>query len=70
MRDTPDILGRPWPEAKAMLEVAEVPYAEEITRPTKHFFSVDEERLFVVRVKNREEGGLAVVLAAHMVPKD
>lgn len=70
MRVTPDILGRPWSEAKPMLEAAGTPFVWEVTRPTKHFFSVDEQRLYVVRVTEREEGGFSVVLAAHMVPKD
>lgn len=64
----PDILALPWPEAEARLKAAEVSYDTEIARPTRNFFPVDEDILYVIRERELADGKLLVTLAAKQLP--
>ena len=60
----PDVAGYPLEEAKRILEAAGIGYDISLTRPTKHFFPVDESCLYVVRQTARAEGGFCLIVAA------
>jgi hypothetical protein len=64
---TPDVLGRPAEEAKALLRAAGVAFTTELTRPTKNFFPVDEAKLYVVRVVIRPDDSCRLTLAAKQI---
>lgn len=63
-----NLIGRPWAEAKALLEQEGVPYQTEITRPTRDFFKTDENCLYVVRAIMRE-GELLITLVGKQKRK-
>ena len=65
--DCPDILALPWQEAEGLLQEAGISYAWEITRPTRDFFKTDESRLYVLRVREQEQG-IKVTLGAKVIP--
>lgn len=65
----PDVLGRLWPEAERMLKEAGCAYEVERTRPTKNFFPIDEEQLYVIRGKWLPAGQLRLTLAAKIVKR-
>ena len=58
--------GRPWSRVKAELQAAGIQYETERTRPTRDFFAIDEEDLYVLREKRREDDSLQLVLAARL----
>ncbi|MGP1470496.1 MAG: RNA-3-phosphate cyclase [Schwartzia sp. (in: firmicutes)] len=45
----PDVVGRTKEEAERLLRTAGESFAEEMTRPTRHVFPVDDRCLYVVR---------------------
>ena len=45
----PDVVGRTKEEAERLLRAAGEAFTEEMTRPTRHVFPVDERCLYVVR---------------------
>ena len=61
---TPDVLGRSFEEAERLLREAGVPYTVERTRPTRHFFPVDDARLYVVRVLMDSDGSCRLTVAS------
>ncbi len=60
----PDVAGRPLEEAKRLLEAAGIGYEVSLTRPARHFFPLDESRLYVIRQTERIEGGFCLTAAA------
>ena len=62
-----DVAALPWKEAEARLREANVSYTTERTRPTRDFFPVDTNRMYVIR-QREAEGKLLVTLAAKQVP--
>jgi hypothetical protein len=65
--NAPDVLGYPWPEAERMLKEAGCAYAVERTCPTKDFFPIDENQLYVIRGQWLPDGSLKLTLAAKTV---
>lgn len=63
----PDVLGRPAAEAFCLLANANVKYTTELTRPTRKIFSVDEARLYVIRVVMCPDGSCRLTLAAKQI---
>ena len=61
---TPDVIGRPWTEAEALLKSAGCHYQMEITRPTRDFFKTDSTCLYVIRLREQADGTLLLTLAA------
>ena len=57
-------IGCPWPEVESILQDGGVSYTTVMTHPTKHFFRVDETRLYVLRVRKQTDGSLEILLAA------
>ena len=66
----PDVAALPWKEAEARLREANVSYTTERTRPTRDFFSVDEDRWYVIRQREGADGKLLITLAAKQIPKE
>jgi hypothetical protein len=64
----PDVAALPWKEAEARLREANVSYTTERTRPTRDFFPVDEDRLYVIRQREGADGKLLLALAAKQLP--
>ncbi len=64
---TPDVLGRPAEEAKALLDDAGISYTVELTRPTRDFFPVDDARLYTVRAVTCPDGSCRLTLAAKQI---
>lgn len=60
----PDVLGCPFEEAAKLLSDAGVKYTTELTRPTKHFFPVDDAKLYVVRAITCPDSSCRLTLAA------
>ena len=60
----PDVLGRPIEEAVQLLRAADVAYMVERTHPTRHFFPVDDGRLYVVRALMCPDGSCRLTAAA------
>ena len=65
--DCHDILALPWQEAEELLQKSGISYEWEITRPTRDFFKTDESRLYVLRVREHEQG-IKVTLGAKVIP--
>ncbi len=63
----PDIVALPWEEGEKILQKSQIAYVTEIARPTRDFFPVDEQRLYVLRLRELR-GKLLVTLAAKQVP--
>ncbi|MFA6850013.1 MAG: RNA-3-phosphate cyclase [Selenomonadaceae bacterium] len=61
-----DVIGRPLTEAEAMLQVGKIPYTVMRTYPTRDFFKIDENCLYIVRQKTINDGTLQLVVAAKM----
>ena len=61
----PDVAGRPLKEAERLLKAAQIEYEAELTCPTRHVFPLDEACLYVVRQRNRADGGLCLTVAAR-----
>ena len=65
--DCHDILALPWQEVEELLQKSGISYEWEITRPTRDFFKTDESRLYVLRVREQEQG-IKVTLGAKVIP--
>jgi len=61
-----DVIGRPLAEAEAMLQAGKIPYTVVRTYPTRDFFKVDEDCLYIVRQKIIDDGTLQIVIAAKL----
>ena len=61
-----DVIGRPLAEAEAMLQAEEIPYTVVRTYPTRDFFKVDEDCLYIVRQKIIDDGTLQIAIAAKL----
>ena len=59
-----DLVGRPWEEAKVLLETAGIGYQMEISRPSRDFFKTDSNCLYVVRERRIADGTLLITLVA------
>ncbi|MDD6133873.1 MAG: PASTA domain-containing protein [Selenomonadaceae bacterium] len=59
-----DVVGRPWEEAKALLESAGIGFQTEISRPSRDFFKTDRNCLYVVRERRIADGTLLITLVA------
>ena len=66
----PDVAALPWKKAEARLREANVSYTMERTRPTRDFFPVDEDRLYVIRQREGADGKLLITLAAKQIPME
>lgn len=63
-----DVMALPWETAEQQLWEANISYETEITRSTRNFFPVDEDRLYVVRQRQQADGKLLLTLAAKQLP--
>ena len=63
-----DVMALPWETAEQQLREANISYETEITRFTRNFFPVDEDRLYVVRQRQQADGKLLLTLAAKQLP--
>jgi hypothetical protein len=61
-----DVIGRPLAEAEAMLQAGKIPYTVVRTYPTRDFFKVDEDCLYIVRQKIIDDGTLQIAIAAKL----
>lgn len=59
-----DVIGRPFPEAEALLQKAGIKYQTEISRPSRDFFKTDLSCLYVVRERELAGGALLLTLVA------
>lgn len=59
-----DVIGRPWEEAKRLLESAGIGFQTEISRPSRDFFKTDMSCLYVVRERKITDGTLLITLVA------
>lgn len=59
----PDVVGRTKEEAERLLRAAGEAFTEEMTRPTRHVFPVDERCLYVVRQVLLPDGRWRLTLA-------
>jgi len=66
MGTVPDCLGRPQAEARELLQAVGLKFSEEITRPTRDFFQIDDSSLYVVRQLLLTDGTVHLTLAARM----
>ena len=66
----PDVAALPWKVAEARLREANVSYTMELARPTRDFFPVDEDRLYVIRQREGADGKLLITLAAKQIPME
>ena len=62
----PDVVGRPWREAEDLLQAAGIDYTTTVSRPTRDFFTVDEQAQYVVRQREAVDGTLQLVLCARL----
>ena len=65
-----DVMALPWETAEQQLREANISYETEITRSTRNFFPVDEDRLYVVRQCLQADGKLLLTLAAKQIPME
>ena len=65
-----DVMALPWEVAEQQLREANISYETEITRSTRNFFPVDEDRLYVVRQCQQADGKLLITLAAKQIPME
>ena len=63
-----DVMALPWKIAEAKLREAGISYITEIARPTRDFFPVDEDILYVIRERQMADGKLLLTLAAKQLP--
>lgn len=61
------LIGCPWLEAKARLEAENKQYQVKITRPTRDFFKTAKDCLYIVRVREQQDGSLSLVLSAKQL---
>jgi len=47
-----DLLARPWAESQLVLEAAGISYEIVQTRASRDFFGVDEQQLYVLRIRD------------------
>ena len=47
-----DLLARPWAESQPVLEAAGISYEVVQTRASRDFFGVDEQQLYVLRIRD------------------
>ncbi len=66
MATVPDCLGRPQAEAEQLLRASGLKFSEEITRPTRDFFQIDDNSLYVVRQRELADDTVCLTLAARM----
>lgn len=59
-----DVIGRPFPEAEAMLQREGIKYQTEISRPSRDFFKTDSSCLYVVRERKLADDTLLLTLVA------
>lgn len=59
-------VGRRFEVVKNELIVANCQYTVENTLPTRDFFKVDEDNLYVIRQKEMEDGSWQFIVAAKM----
>lgn len=62
----PDVLGRPFKEAEAILNSAGIKYVFEYSRPTSSFFTLDEDNYYVIRQKVLDDGRLMLTLSMKL----
>ena len=65
--DCHGLVALPWEEAEGLLQEAGAAYEWEITRPPRDFFKTDANRLYVLRVREQEQG-IKVTLGAKVIP--
>ena len=65
-----DVMALPWEVAEQQLREANISYETEITRSTRNFFPVDEDRLYVIRQREGADGKLLITLAAKQIPME
>ncbi len=63
----PDVVGLPWDLARGLLNETDIRYNSVITRPTKSFFSLEEDEYYVIRQRCLEDGVLEITLAARLL---
>lgn len=61
-----DTVGLPLKDVIIKLDNDGCKYTVERTYPTRDYFPIDEEMLYVVRQKQQEDGSLTLVVAATM----
>ena len=61
-----DLLGRPWSEAEPRLQAAQIPFHVSQTRAKSRIFPLDEEALYVLRIRE-DVAGLEVLLSPRML---
>lgn len=61
-----DTVGLPLKEVIIQLDNEGCKYTIERTYPTRDYFPIDEEMLYVVREQQQEDGSLKLVVAATM----
>ena len=59
-------VGRPWRVIKDLLNDAKVVHNISMSKPTKDFFPLAEEELYVIRQRWSDEGILEITLAARL----
>ncbi len=57
---------RPWKDVEKELQEKKLKYETERTRPARDFFAIDEDDLYILREKKREDGSWYFVLAARL----
>jgi len=60
----PDVIGWTLEEAESLLQALQLQYKLEISRPTKDFFPVDDNCLYIIRQQAREDGSISLTIAA------
>ena len=51
-----DVVGRPLAEAETLLRAADIKYTTTVSRPTRDFFKIEEQALYVVRQQLQPDG--------------
>lgn len=62
----PEVVGRPFKEAKTILEAADIQFDTEYSRPASRFFTPDEGNYYVIRQKETDGGRLMLTLAMKL----
>ncbi len=57
---------RPWKDVEKELQEKNLKYEAERTCPARDFFAIDEDDLYILREKEREDGSWCFVLAARL----
>ena len=61
----PEVIGWPLEDAEQALQAAQLQYTVELSRPTKDFFPLAEECLYVIRQRVSEDGSISLTVAAR-----